>query len=591
MCGPSDNRRPDIFMKKNKIMMFLKRYRIYLFVIILSILIWFGDSIIDAIFFYNEPFENIAFLKIPYFEYYFRFSLIALMIVIGFIAARRERDKKRAKNALDTERRQMLTIFDSINQPIYIIDPETHELLYTNKALRDIYGEETKKKCYEYFLDYSSVCSKCFMPEVRKLDFEKVYPREFYNEKTGRYFGCIDRKMTWVDGREVIYTFSIDITEQKKIEVERSRVNKFETMEILADTLVHDFNNLLTTMIMSISVAKNYSVNMEKVSSLLGMAEDAAYRAKDITHRLLTFTKNSEPQFELVDFRKIMKETTDFVLKESGILYDLQIEKNLPDLYIDVGQIVQVVNNLLINARQAVSKDGMISVRMYTAETTALNEGCDKFGRYVCISVKDNGEGISRKNLEKIFTPYFTTKSEGLGLGLASCYSIVGKHDGMITVDSKHAEGTEFKVYLPVKDVSAEKKQEYSENVDESVRILLVEDDELVGSVTGLLIKHLGYKADVENDETRAVDIFKHYAKQKDPVKIVMIDLTAPHNVSPKELLNRFKVIDPQIRSILTSGIDNEAVMKEYTDYGFNAVLMKPFRTQDIVSAVNKALL
>jgi len=579
-------------MKANIIISFYKKFKVQIIILLLIIAVWFGDSIIDSIFFYEEPFEDVALLNVPYFEYYFRFSLIALLIIIGYVLVRKNNDQRKAKTVLDKEREQMLKIFDSINQPIYIIDPKNHDLLYTNKALRKIYGEDVSKKCHDYFLDYPTVCSGCLMPKIEKLGADDVYPREFYNEKTGKYFGCVDRKMKWSDGRDVIYTFSIDITEQRKIEAERSRANKFETMEVLADTLVHDFNNLLATMIMSISVAKDYSKEMEKVSSLLSMAEDAAYRAKDITHQLLTFTKRSEPQLENVNFQRILKESTDLVLRESGIDYDISIEKNIPNIHIDVGQIVQVINNLLINAKQAVAnkEKGKISAGMYNAESNKVKELLGKDSKYICITVKDNGSGITKENMNKIFTPYFTTKKEGLGLGLASCFSIVKKHDGIITVESTAGEGTIFSVYLPASKGKSAQNEKVDENVDTSVRILFVEDDELVGSVTGIMIKHLGYKINVENDENRAVEIFKNQIAKKEPVNIVMIDLTAPHNINPKEILNRFKIIDPNIKSILTSGIDSDTILKEYVDFGFNAVLKKPFRTSDIVSAVNRAL-
>jgi len=579
-------------MRKNKFISFCKKFKVQIIILLLVIIVWFGDSIIDSIFFYKEPFQDIAVLNVPYFEYYFRFSLIALLIIIGFIIVRKNNEQKRAKTVLDKEREQMLKIFDSISQPIYIIDPKNHELLYTNKALREIYGEDVSKKCHDYFLDNPTVCSGCLMPEIEKIGADDVYPREFYNEKTGRYFGCIDRKMKWSDGRDVIYTFSIDITEQRKIESERSRANKFETMEVLADTLVHDFNNLLATMIMSISVAKDYSKNLEKVTSLLSMAEDAAYRAKDITHQLLTFTKRSEPQLENVNFQRILKESTDLVLRESKIEYDISIDKNISNILIDVGQVVQVVNNLLINAKQAImeKEKGKITAGMHNADPNKVKELLNTDSKYICITVQDNGTGITKENMSKIFTPYFTTKENGLGLGLASCFSIIKKHNGIITVDSTFKEGTVFSVYLPASKRKSTQNEKVDENVDTNIRILFVEDDELVGSVTGIMIKHLGYKIKVENDENRAIEIFKSQIAKKEPVNIVMIDLTAPHNISPKEILNRFKVIDPEIKSILTSGIDSDTILKEYVEFGFNAVLKKPFRTSDIVSAVNRAL-
>ncbi|MCJ7600412.1 MAG: ATP-binding protein, partial [Desulfobulbaceae bacterium] len=240
-----------------------------------------------------------------------------------------------------------------------------------------------------------------------------------------------------------------DITDQLRMEEELLKVKKLESVGVLAGGIAHDFNNILAAILGNINLASLFiKPEDEKVHDLLKEAEKASLRARDLTQRLLTFAKGGDPVKKTASIAEIIKDTAGFVLRGSNVRCEYHISQDLWPVEVDASQMSQVIQNIILNAKQAMPAGGVIDV------------SCENFvkdknqilplhaGEYVKISITDKGIGIADTLLEKIFDPYFTTKQTGSGLGLAIAHSIVMKHDGYILVKSRQGAGTTFTIYL-----------------------------------------------------------------------------------------------------------------------------------------------
>jgi CheY-like chemotaxis protein len=256
---------------------------------------------------------------------------------------------------------------------------------------------------------------------------------------------------------------------------------------------------------------------------------------------------------------------------------------------VDSGQIGQVVSNLVINADQSMPEGGTVKV---SAENAKISKGeviSLNAGRYVKISIKDSGYGIEEDNLLMIFDPYFTTKSAGSGLGLASAYSITKKHGGHISVESEIGTGTVFTIYLPAstgKAVSGKVKKVTP--LGGEGRVLLMEDDPMVAESTALGLEGFGYNVEVAGDGVEAIKLYLRAGYSGQPFDAVVMDLTIPGGMGGKETIKRLREIDPNVRAIVASGYFDDPVMSNFSEYGFGGVLTKPFEIPHLVDLLKK---
>ncbi|MBI5634267.1 MAG: GAF domain-containing protein [Nitrospirae bacterium] len=378
-----------------------------------------------------------------------------------------------------------------------------------------------------------------------------------------------------------------------EIEQLEAQTEKLESLGLLAGGIAHDFNNLLTAIMGNISLAKMQMPGEGRARDMLHEAEKASERARDLTMQLLTFAKGGVPIKETTSIGGIIKDSAGFALRGTNIAFDLRAGDGLWHVDVDAGQMSQVFHNLVINASHAMPDGGTISVQ---CENLDLQNACDlpalKPGRYVKISVKDNGIGISGEYLTRIFDPYFTTKQKGSGLGLATVYSIVKKHDGHITVESELGSGSTFHIYLP-----ASEKEEEAPVPSAPVfchqgagRILIMDDEETVRNIAGEILKTFGYEVEFSGDGAEALSVYQQAASQERPFDLVIMDLTVPGGMGGRELMKRLLEIDPHARAIVSSGYSNDPVMAEYQKYGFRGIASKPYNVLSLANIVKKAL-
>lgn len=384
---------------------------------------------------------------------------------------------------------------------------------------------------------------------------------------------------------------SRDITERRKADEEREKMQRLESIGILAGGIAHDFNNLLAGILGNIDLAKMHVKPGDKLYKRLEDTETASLRARDLTQQLLTFSKGGEPVKKDFSVSALLRDSVGFTLSGSNIRCEYLIPEDLWPVNADEGQINQVISNLVINAVQAMPGGGLI---IASCENTAIGSKDAiplKKGQYVKITLRDQGTGINEEHLAKIFDPYFTTKERGKGLGLATCYSIIKRHDGYITVESQLGVGTAFHIYLPASPdaVLAEKAEEEKPFISRG-RILVMDDEEIVRMVATEMLSTLGHEVAVAKDGAEAIELYIRAKASGLPFDAVIMDLTIPGGMGGKEAIGRLKEIDPAVKVIVSSGYSNDPIMAHHQEYGFVGSVIKPYMVKDLSEALHKAL-
>jgi PAS domain S-box-containing protein len=382
-----------------------------------------------------------------------------------------------------------------------------------------------------------------------------------------------------------------DITERLRTEQELVKVKKLESVGVLAGGIAHDFNNILAAILGNIDLALLDPHLSGSTKKLLKEAVKAAFRARDLTQQLLTFSKGGEPIKKTASLADVVRDSADFILRGEKIACHYSFPKDLWLVNIDKGQISQVVQNIMLNASNAMPDGGVVEVSCENVSTAyARSIGLPGNVHYVEMRIKDSGVGIPTNVLDRIFDPYFSTKQEGSGLGLAITHSIVTKHGGHISVQSSPGEGTTFTIYLPASEqslISVKEEEKQTQSAKKST-ILVMDDEEQVRNIIEAMLGQLGHSVVLAKDGSETIRIFKEAMESDTPVDLIIMDLTIPGGMGGRETVQKILEIDSEAKAIVASGYSNDPVMANFEDYGFCGSLVKPFQLVELQKVVSE---
>lgn len=374
-----------------------------------------------------------------------------------------------------------------------------------------------------------------------------------------------------------------DTSEQQHMLKEVLKAEKLESVGILAGGIAHDFNNILTAVLGNLSLAKMAADPQSKMHERLSEAERASMRARDLTQQLLTFSKGGMPIKKTASIQELLQEWVRFALRGSNVKSEFRLWNDLWHVEIDEGQVSQVIHNLVINADQAMPHGGRIFVTGQNHIELDGKATPRAPGKYVKITLTDEGVGVLPEHLEKIFDPYFTTKEKGSGLGLATSYATIRRHGGHITVDSEVGIGTTFSIYLPASEDRAQPQCLTSCLVQEGRgRILVMDDEPTVRDVASEMLISLGYQVSTSKDGSEAINLYRRSKEGGEPFDAVIMDLTIPGGMGGIEAITKLRSVDPQIKAIVSSGYCNDPIMGDFREYGFSGVLAKPYSAREM---------
>jgi two-component system cell cycle sensor histidine kinase/response regulator CckA len=376
-----------------------------------------------------------------------------------------------------------------------------------------------------------------------------------------------------------------DVTEKKKIEETLRNNEKLESIGILAGGIAHDFNNLLTGIFGYLDLARFYNKTgvREKVSENLSSAFGVFNRAKNLAQQLLTFSKGGKPVKKILGLKPLLMEVTTFALSGSTVTPRFSIQDDLWACEVDEDQFKQVIDNLVINARQAMPDGGSVLVSAENFVKSTPDPLPLPQGRYIKISIQDFGVGISPDDLARIFDPFFTTKPEGSGLGLATAYSIVRKHDGLLSAESQQGKGSTFTLYIPATVQAAENpgtvltKDHYGRG-----RALVMDDEPYIRDYCGQALRSMGYSVDDAADGREAIEKYRSGMGTSAPFSFVILDLTIPGGMAGEATLSELLKIDPAVIAIASSGYSEDPIMADPSRFGFAGKLRKPYRQTEL---------
>ena len=510
-------------------------------------------------------------------------------------------ERKQVEEALQESEEKYRSVVENAREVILISVDGI--IKFANRRATELSGYSIEEFGSRHFTEYihpddRQIAAERYLQWLKGMDVPKTHTVRIVFKQGGiRWVKLSEVLITW-EGRPAILSFLTDITNIRRLEVEQQRVQKLESVSLLAGGIAHDFNNILTAILGNIGLAGAEAAPGSELRNSLEQAEKASLRAKDLTQQLLTFSKGGAPITKLSSLTQLVKDTAGFALRGSNVKCRFSILAGLWHAEIDSGQVSQVIHNLVINAQQAMPSGGSIELRaenFVLSEKQRIGSGLPLMeGNYVRVIVADHGSGISAEHLEKIFDPFFTTKKTGSGLGLATSFSIARNHGGHLSVESEPGSGSTFYLYLPASTQTAAPKPARtvaSKAVVGKARILVMDDEQGVREIAGRMLTHLGY-ADIEfaTDGAAAIKLYKAAMKSGKPFTVAVLDLTIAGGMGGIETVQKLLKIDADVRAIVSSGYADDSAMAEYRGYGFSGMVAKPYTLEELGKALHSVI-
>ncbi len=510
--------------------------------------------------------------------------------------------RKEIEESLRHSEEKLRMALDASEQGIWDWNIVKKELIWSEKC-KAIFGfSPNMSVTHELFLkaihpeDRKSVEQAIFRTLDQKDDYE-VEMRVLWPDNTIHWVASKGKGFYLDNGKSIrMIGVTRDITERRRMEYDLDRERKLESVGRLAGGIAHDFNNLLAVIQGNIELSKMKIPWKNKVLENLNAAEYASRQAGELTKRLITFSQGGDPVKTLCDINNMIMDTIGNCVTIKSVEKKYSMDDGLWPVELDEGQMRQVLKNLVINAVEAMSGRGSLSVGTKNIMVSRHDSLPVSEGPYVRISLADTGEGIAEKDLTHIFDPYYSTKQrgseKGMGLGLSVCYSIVSKHYGCITVKSEEDSGSIFYIYLPAfnkgKLTALKYPDEKHAATENKKRILVMDDELLVRDVMEQLLQVKGYDVETAADGLEAIELYKKAKEADNAFDAVFLDLSVKSGLGGVPTLERLREIDPQIRAVIFSGYGDDPAIQNYSLYGFVGAVTKPFTLEKLLNVIEK---
>ncbi len=514
-------------------------------------------------------------------------------------------ERRRTEQELRREHAQVLSIFDSIEQVIYVADMDTYEVVFANRFCRQALGKDpVGQLCHRSFQGLDKPCEFCTNEIIRKLDY-RPYAWEFFNSKLGRHYQLVDRVIRWPDGRDLRFELAIDISGIKKAEEERfaierrlQQAQKLEGLGVLAGGIAHDFNNILMAVLGHAELALDEISPLSPARQNLREIALAARRAGDLCRQMLAYSGKASFAHEPIRLKELIEEMVHLLqisISKKAVL-NLRLDPGLPPVMGDPSQARQVVMNLILNASESLGdKSGVVTV---STGAVLCDEACLRGmeifedlapGLYLWVEVADTGCGMDRETRARLFKPFFSTKFTGRGLGLAAVLGIMRAHQGAIKVYSEPGKGTSFRVYFPV----SEKLEESAGSGEDSASawrgsgtILLVDDEETLRALGTRMLERLGFSVLTASDGEEALEIYRRRGRE---IALVLLDLTMPR-MDGAETFAELRRLDPSVKVVMASGYGAKHVAEQFAGRNLDGVVQKPYPEAELRAVLARIL-
>jgi PAS domain S-box-containing protein len=521
-------------------------------------------------------------------------------------------EQKLAGEAQENSRIFLQTIIDGVSEPIIVVGDD-YRIRMMNKTALEFTGAADKAEfCYEashglnHVCDHTNIC--CPLDAVRKSGKQEIITHHHRRYDGATRLVEIVASPYWGPDGELqgIIQLQRDITDHKKMEDELIKIQKLESLGVLAGGLAHDFNNLLTAILGNISLAKIMAGFESQAGEVLTDAETAAVRAKDLTYQLLTFSKGGKPVLDIMGMGILLKETVQLTLSGSNIHCEFSVPDDIWSVKADAGQMGQVFHNVVLNAREAMPEGGLLTISAENRMVDKNNALLLNEGPYIMISFDDRGRGIPEEILPNIFDPYFTTKEmgpqKGMGLGLSICYSIVKNHHGLISITSREGVGTTVYIWLPASPIHDRREEDESrlarnnhnaipvhggvfreEDASYNCRkILIMDDEKVLRDVLMQMLTQLRFQVDAAVNGEEALALYRKAVQSSSTYDAVILDLTVKGGMGGEETIKQLRALDPDVKAVISSGYSKDPVIEQFRTHGFSGILLKPYNMKDL---------
>ncbi|MDE0960926.1 MAG: ATP-binding protein [Planctomycetota bacterium] len=382
-----------------------------------------------------------------------------------------------------------------------------------------------------------------------------------------------------------------DYTTRRRHEAELTKSQRLESIGRLAGGLAHDFNNFLSIIMGNLNMAQIKLGSIDLIESELEVAIKACMKASDITKQMLTFSKGGAPITEITSIVDLVMEAAELNIHGSKLRVNFEIDETMPAVEVDIGQIHQVFGNLIINADQSMPHGGELTIRVMRGDLADESKSSEEMAAVV-IEFEDHGIGIPADEIDLVTDPYYTTKTDGTGLGLSSAFWIVQRHQGRLSIESTPGLGTTVCVVLPLssKSLLSESSVEFLGSNKQEVRTLIMDDNQQVREILRMMLETLGHEVVDTADGQLCVDEFRDALDQKTPFDLVILDLTVPGGLGGRWAFEHLRQLDPKVCAIVASGYGNDSTLASPEAYGFKARLQKPFLISELENVIDQVL-